>query len=260
MASRRDLVLSTMALVAGCFSDPGMPVDMDPGSTSSTSSGSSGGGDPDAGATTGATSTGAATTGAATTGAATTGGNTAETETTSPGTAGTGERPFMVYDLAANFCEAEWSSGAGSLPCPGEKASVDGFAVTEVGVTFEDGRTESGETLLAAPDYYQVATISGYFPSLEIAAGDRFRTTVSCGQFEPNCNVDWEVRYTVDGTGDSGVIASGSEHYDTKSTPLDENLSDLDGLTVHLELIVAAGLEYSSHDVAYWAAPRVVHP
>lgn len=169
-------------------------------------------------------------------------------------TPGTGGR--TVYDLAANYCDAEWRSSAGVLPCPGTEGDPNGYILRVEDPRFENGVTEDEPSLLTRPQMQTDGVISGRYPALQVQSGYRLRTHIGCRYDSTECNVIYQLNYRVDG-GTLQNLAQWSQHYDGKWQKIDLDLSSLSGKSVEFVLAVAAN-GASSADDALWLNPKII--
>ncbi len=161
-----------------------------------------------------------------------------------------------VYALAANYCDAEWRSGAGVLPCPGTEGDPAGYVLRLESPRFENGVTENEPALLTRPQLSTDGAISGRYPELKVLSGYRLRTYIGCRYDSTECNVIYQLNYRIDG-GTLQNLEQWSQHYDGKWQKIDVDLSSLSGKTVEFVLAVAAN-GASSADDALWLNPKIV--
>ena len=168
-------------------------------------------------------------------------------------TPGTGGR--TVYELAANYCEAEWRSGAGVLPCPGTEGDPNGYVLRVQDPRFENGITEDEPSLLTRPQMSTDGVISGRYPPLQVLSGYRLKTHIGCRYDSTECNVIYQLNYRIDG-GTLQNLGQWSQRYDGEWQKLDIDLSSLSGRSVEFVLAVAAN-GASSADDALWLNPKI---
>lgn len=162
---------------------------------------------------------------------------------------------FVAYNFADNYCAADWTSGAGNLPCPGANGDANGYIIRLNAPVMENGVTEDEPGLLMVPQDVNNGYISAQFPSISVQAGDRFRTIVNCQRGANNCNVVFRLDYL-----NNGVIktfASWAEVYEGKYYPVDLDLSSLKGETLKFILVVHAN-GGNNQDLAIWLNPHIV--
>ena len=159
-----------------------------------------------------------------------------------------------TYDLALNYCLAQWRSQGGILPCPGAYQDQHGSVrllyqpIMEASHTAELGlRTRPGQTL----DGF----ISGTYPGYKIRTGDRFQSHIGCLVNSSGCNVIFQINYQILGGG-VGSLGSWQEQFDGVLTPLNIDLSFLAGQTVRLILEVYNNGRPENAN-AVWLDPRI---
>lgn len=162
---------------------------------------------------------------------------------------------FVAYNFADNYCQANWSSGAGSLPCPGTSGDANGYIIRLNAPAMENGATEDEPGLLAVPQDANNGFISGQFPAFTVQPGDRFRTIVNCQRDAAKCNVIFRLDYLNNGV--VKTFASWAEVYEGKYYPVDLDLSPLAGQTLKFILTVSAN-GGNNQDYAIWLNPHIV--
>jgi hypothetical protein len=161
-----------------------------------------------------------------------------------------------VYALADSYCDAEWRSGAGVLPCPGTEGDPHGFVLRLEEPRFENGVIEDEPTLLTRPQMSMDGAISGRFPALVVRNGYRLRTHIGCRHESTECDVIYQLNYRIDG-GTLQNLQQWSQRYDGEWQKIDLDLSSLSGKSVEFVLAVAAN-GASSADDALWLNPKIV--
>lgn len=160
----------------------------------------------------------------------------------------------VVYDFVENYCEAEWRSDAGVLPCPGELTDSEGFVVRLPEPPLET-RVENEPGLWTEPEWVDSGYIQGTYPGFEVKEGDRFRALVSCKAYSPDCDVRFRLDYRI-GDGAIKTLDKWNERSDGSFTQIDYNLSELAGKKVRFILTVLAKDTYAM-DSAIWVAPSI---
>jgi penicillin-binding protein 1C len=166
--------------------------------------------------------------------------------------------PVVAYDFVANYCDADWVSAAGSLPCPGTETDPEGFVIKLTAPSLEDGSVGSSPALHTHPQWINDGVITGSFPAFSVQSGDRFRAVVGC-LFESGgsaCNVRFQLNYIADG-GPPQNLWQKVESYDNSVFNLDIDLTPLAGQSVEFVLAVSANGP-SDDDSAFWMAPRIM--
>ena len=159
------------------------------------------------------------------------------------------------YNFVDNYCSAQWSSGAGVLPCPGTTSDSNGFVVKVTDPKLETGDVENENAIETHPQFVDNGYISGRFPAFTVKAGDRFKAVVGCLYNGAACNVLFLLNYVADG-GPEQTLASWNQTYDGNIQKLDVDLSSLAGKSVIFILRVNANGP-SNQDWAFWLQPRV---
>jgi len=185
------------------------------------------------------------------------------------GTTATANRPFWVdikvkapnltgtiYDFVSNACSAQWTSGAGTLDCPGVNRDNDGFVLKQSTARLEDGSFRLTPSLLTAPQNVSNGYIRGVYPSFTVQRGDRFRAIINCEGGATSCGVLFRVDYQLA----DGIIRdfwAFGERYEGDYFTVDLDLTPLAGQDVKFVLTVLS-LGSASGDRALWVEPRIV--
>lgn len=159
------------------------------------------------------------------------------------------------YSFIDHYCDAKWTSGSGSLDCPGTDGDVKGFVIKVNDPKLENGTTENEAALWTNPQAVENGEISGKFPAVKIAQGSHFKTVIGCLNGASNCNVVFSLKYKQDG-GDVKTLKEWTQTYDGTITKIDLDLSDLAGSSVEFILTVRANGEMNQ-DKAFWLMPRI---
>jgi len=185
------------------------------------------------------------------------------------GTTATFNRPFYVdivvkapavsgtvYDFVENVCSAQWTSGAGTLDCPGTNFDVDGFVLKQNIARLEDGTIRIVPNLLTFPQNTFNGYIRGVYPSLRVQNGDHFRAIVNCERGSTGCGVLFRVDYQLA----DGIIRdfwAFGEQYEGNTFSVDLDLSTLAGRDVRFVFTILS-LGPATNDRALWVEPRIV--
>lgn len=161
-----------------------------------------------------------------------------------------------AYDFVANYCSATWTSGAGTLPCPGTDGSASGFVIKSTAPKLEDGAIDTSPGLFVGPQFVTDGYIAGTFPAFTVQSGDRFQSIVSCAFAVPSCYVTFQLDYQVD----LGPVYT-LWHFHEKTEGLyyraNVNFSSLAGQDVKFILkVLAAGSPEG--DRVLWGGARIV--
>ncbi len=165
--------------------------------------------------------------------------------------------PDHPRDFVYNYCEAEWRSSTGLLPCPGSRDDVTTGSITRTSSpVFEGGYKDDEPTLIMIPSRSKDGYIQGRYPAFKVRDGDRFRSLVGCLDQSPKCDVTVLLDYRVEG-GEVKNLGRWAEAYDGKWTWIDADLSSLAGKSVEFILRVNNNGD-STDDRVFWLAPVVV--
>jgi hypothetical protein len=166
-----------------------------------------------------------------------------------------GSSSTMLYSFVDNYCDAEWRSAAGLLPCPGSDSDSEGFVIKLTAPKLENGVTDDEPALWLHPEWVNNGVISGRFPAINIEDGDRFRALIGCLHGGAACNVKFQITYHADG-GPLQLLGQWTEIYDGDMTSIDIDLSSLAGQSVEFALVVQAN-GASNQDWAFWLNPHI---
>jgi fibronectin type 3 domain-containing protein len=174
---------------------------------------------------------------------------------TTPMTPGTPIAGSM-YDFAANYCSANWYSGAGSLPCPGMEGDSRGFVININNPHLENGTYDSRPGLLTFPQNTYNGYIQGIYPVYHVNAGDHFRSIVNCESGATSCYVVFRLDYLLSGSSTISVFWAFVEKYEGLYYQADIDLSPLVGQNVRFVLTVLS-TGSPTGDRALWVAPII---
>lgn len=162
--------------------------------------------------------------------------------------------PDYAYDFTANFCSANWQSGAGKLRCPGNSDDRDGFVVILDNPVLEH-RNDDEPALWTNPDFSKDGWIRGKYPSITVKDGYRFKALVGCLAASKGCHVIFWLDY-IDEAGATHNLGEWHEVYDGEAYQVDLDLSQLAGQKVQFVLSVdSVGDPKAAR--AFWFAPRI---
>lgn len=165
-------------------------------------------------------------------------------------------RSSYPFDFAASYCSAEWTSGAGRLPCQGPSDDSRGSVQRIAKPILENGYQDDEPALRMQPQMINDGIIRGRFPAFRVENGHFFVAVIGCANKANNCDVTFQLGYQI-GNGSIETLASWHEVYDEQYRPVEFDLSGLRGNDVNLILTIQANGS-SSQDVALWLAPRVI--
>jgi hypothetical protein len=162
--------------------------------------------------------------------------------------------PATAYDFVANYCSATWTSGAGTLPCPGTDGDSRGFVLKLDAPKLEDGSTGAAG-LLTFPQNITDGYIQGVYPAFNVQNGDHFLSIINCQYGATGCYVTFQLNYQI-GSGAVQTLKIFREKLDGMYYNLDINLSSLAGQNVNFILkVLASGSPLG--DRAVWSGPRI---
>lgn len=161
-----------------------------------------------------------------------------------------------LYDFVDNYCTADvtWTTGAGTLTCPGSSGDTEGWVRKANVPTLENGVTENEPGFVTHPEMVNNGWIKGKFPAISITGGVYFRALIGCNSTEA-CDVKFKLNYKVAGESEK-TLATWHEVQDGTYNKVSVDLSSLAGQEVQFILIVEANGS-SSNDEALWVAPRI---
>ena len=179
---------------------------------------------------------------------------------------GIGEKggPFWVeitvegtlYDFAKNYCApgVTWTSGAGSLPCPGTANDSRGWVIYYDDPILEDGYHDDEPGLQVHPQKVNQGSIKGIYPPIAITENVYFKAIVGCYS-DANCNVKFKLNVIVD-SGTEQTLATWVEIQDGRYQRVQADLSRFAGKNVQFILLVEASGS-AADDLALWFVPRI---
>jgi hypothetical protein len=159
-----------------------------------------------------------------------------------------------AYDFYANACSATWTSGAGTLPCPGTDGDAKGFVLKLDAPKLEDGST-GAPGLLTFPQNVTDGYIKGTYPALTVQTGDRFQSIVNCQYGATGCYITFRLDYQAS-SGTLKTLKTFREKIDGMYYRFDIDLSSLAGQNVQFILTVLA-TGPTTGDRAVWSGARI---
>lgn len=181
---------------------------------------------------------------------------------------GVWNRPFWVdirvkapavsgktFDFVSDACSAQWTTGAGTLDCPGTNRDRDGYVLRQNIARLEDGSLRIAPSLLTVPQNTFNGYIRAVYPSLKIQDGDRFKAIVNCERGATSCGVLFRLDYQLSDGITRDFWAFG-ERYEGNYFAVDLDLSSLAGQNVKFVLSVLS-LGSASGDRALWVDPHI---
>jgi photosystem II stability/assembly factor-like uncharacterized protein len=160
------------------------------------------------------------------------------------------------YDFVTNACAAQWQSGAGNLPCPGDANDTRGSSRAVTAPRMEDALVGTSG-LVTIPQNKVDGYIQGVYPTFTVQPGDRFQAVVGC-EYGWSCYVTFRLDYlTPDGA--SHIYWQWMEKNEGRSHLVDLDLTPLVGQSLRFALTTLA-TGPATNDHALWASPRIVRP
>lgn len=162
-------------------------------------------------------------------------------------------------DFATSYCSATWTSGAGTLLCPGTSGSPNGAVQQVAAPQLENGSYDSNPGLLVSPQTVSGGYIQGTYPAYTVHSGDRFTSIVNCAYGASGCYVNFRLEYQI-GSGPVQTFWTWKERYDGLYYRVNLDLSSLAGQSVSFILYIAdvPGRGSPTGDQAMWSGPRIV--
>ncbi len=179
---------------------------------------------------------------------------------------GTGEKgaaPFFVkihvadsYSFSDHMCSAQWSTGSGTLPCPGKEGDAQGYILKLDKPNLEDHQEREGAALLTGPQPVAGGYIVGHYPAVIVPDQADFRATLSCKPDANGCYVHFKVTYQVD-NGDEQILGEWNEGLDGGVTTAVKDLDMVSGKATSFSLYVYVNGD-PNQAKAIWFDPRIV--
>lgn len=161
----------------------------------------------------------------------------------------------LPINMAAIYCSAEWTSGSGSLPCPGKDNDSAGFVLRIDKPVLESGYIDDEPVLLTHPQMVTDGVIRGKYPAVRVESGYHFSAVIGCANKATGCDVNFQLDYQI-GSGSITTLKTWHEVYDEKFASVNVDLSSLAGKDVRFILTVFSNGS-SSNDRAQWLAPKI---
>ncbi len=162
--------------------------------------------------------------------------------------------PNYNYDFAANFCNADWTSGAGSLDCAGSETDPDGSVIL-LGQPVLESRNENELALWARPSNGRNGWISGEYPAYTVQNQDHFLAEIGCLANSSGCDVTFQLQYMTT-KGVVKTLGTWGEVYDGKSQIIDIDLSSLVDQKLQFILTVMNNGRAKNPN-AFWFVPHI---
>jgi len=163
----------------------------------------------------------------------------------------------LAFNLAENYCSADWLTADGSLPCPGLADTVNGSVYLVYDAVIEGGAQRSSPAIIVIPDSGENGYTQGIFPQFQVSSGDHFSTTIGCLSDYPDCDVIFEIRYRTE-NGNETLLGSWGQILDAYSHEIDISLDPIAGMSVQFILTVYNNGS-PEDDRAFWLFPSIWH-
>lgn len=161
-----------------------------------------------------------------------------------------------ALDFVNSYCAAEWTSGSGTLTCPGSDGDSKGFVLRVDGMVLETGTKDDEAGLVTQPQAITDGVIRGKYPVYRVKDGEHFKALVMCASTADNCDVKFQLDYQI-GSDAIQTLGTWNEVNDEKYRSVDVDLSGLVGKDVKFILTVLAN-GAMNQDRAQWLSPRIV--
>lgn len=164
-------------------------------------------------------------------------------------------QPSDPYNFASSYCSAEWTTGAGRIPCNGSEGDSRGYVKRVDKPVLETGYIDDEPALITHPQMVTDGIIRGKYPAVRIGNGYYFTALIGCVNKATGCDVKFQLDYTIN-NGPIATLATWHEIYDEQFRTVEVDLSGLRGQNVSFILTVLANGS-ASGDQAQWLAPRI---
>ncbi|MCC6146945.1 MAG: hypothetical protein IT308_05195 [Anaerolineaceae bacterium] len=165
--------------------------------------------------------------------------------------------PGTALDFASSYCQASWSSSTGNLSCPSPGEDFTNGAIRYTTTPkLEGGYQDDEPTLILIPNNGSGGFISGQYPAITVQAGDRFQALIGCLYNSPNCNVMFQLNYSIGG-GAIQNLGTWTEVSDGNYTRIDVPVGGLAGQSVQFILYANNNNGVSTDDRLFVMVPRI---
>jgi hypothetical protein len=185
--------------------------------------------------------------------------------------------PNVVYDFAAQICNAEYQSNARvvrntirieknlvtNLRCDGKTGAPVGFVRQVNNPNMESGQIVGFRGIWTNPPRAPGGITQGIFPAMLVFSGDHFVSQIGCRSGANKCDVTFELVYRVIAPPNTRVSEDSvvfDKTYTGSLINIDLNLSSLglNGQYVSFIFRVRANNK-SDENAAVWVGPRITH-
>jgi hypothetical protein len=170
-------------------------------------------------------------------------------------TVGKGGGSSNGYDFAANFCDADWESDTGDLPCPGSVGGTKGFVVKLNNPKLEN-KTEDEPAIWMRPNHHVDGFVRGVFPNYTVGNSDHFIAVIGCHGNSDDCRVQFTLSY-INSNGVEKQLGTWDEKFDNLTKTIDVDLSSLAGKKVKFVLTVEPNNNQFGEADALWFDPHI---
>ncbi len=164
----------------------------------------------------------------------------------------------VVLDFVARACEAQWSTNASYIPCPGDLAGEGGAYIEYSDHTVAEGMVSVAAPLLIGrlgDRYPEGLGLFGRYPPVQVFSGDVFRAVVGC-QGDSPCDVQFALEY-YDAAGNYYSTEWKWSHRAGEGlTEITADLTPLTGQTVEF-ILVARAQDDATDNWVVWIQPRI---
>lgn len=158
-------------------------------------------------------------------------------------------------NLVESYCSAQWTSAAGTLPCPGKDGSSNGFVYYDDEPMLEGYYQDNEPAIWVAPQNVTNGYIKGIYPVLKIPAGHKFHAIIGCASGSSNCDVKMTLNY-IEAGGPMQTLAIWHEVNDGMFQKVSYDLSSFANRSIQIVLIVDSNGSPVG-DKVHWFAARI---
>ena len=163
----------------------------------------------------------------------------------------------LAYNMADNYCSADWFSSTSTLSCPSAVDVVNGSVYLVYDPTIEGGVQKDIPAIVLIPDNTEGGFVQGIYPAVQVSSGDHLTTTIGCVDGYQDCDVIFEIRARTE-NGTEILLGSWGQVLDSYNGEIDLPLDSLAGMSVQFILTVFNNGS-PTDDRAFWLFPAVWH-